>query len=58
MCRYRELTEEGSDRTPWRIRCVTVCGLVVRQTTYANDDDGVVVVFVFVVDDDDDDEDT
>jgi len=37
MRRNRKLTEEGLDRTSWRILCVTVCGLV-RQKMYANDD--------------------
>jgi hypothetical protein len=48
MTRYRKLTEEGLDRNPWRIRCVTGCGIVVRQTKYANDNG---------VDDDDDNDD-
>jgi len=38
MTRYGKPTDEGLDRSPWRIRCVTDCGLVVRQTTYADDD--------------------
>jgi hypothetical protein len=49
MRTYWKATEEGLNRTPWRIRCVTGCGLGVRQTTYGNDD-------VVAIDDDDDDD--